>query len=157
MLTFDLQADLSQAFNWNVKQLFVFVVAEFATPTNVSAPDAHAKRASWARCSHAPGVVPVADTTEPLSAERPQPPFATLVTSQKLNQVVIWDHVVPDAESAVLKYADEPNKYPLVDQGTELRGVDVRLRLYWDSMPLSGSLLLDRSAPRAATMPSSYT
>ena len=28
VLTFDLHADLEKAFNWNVKQLFVFVVAE---------------------------------------------------------------------------------------------------------------------------------
>mmetsp|Transcript_365 Transcript_365/g.560 ORF Transcript_365/g.560 Transcript_365/m.560 type:complete len:169 (+) Transcript_365:40-546(+) len=29
VLTFDLHADLEKAFNWNVKQLFVFVVAEY--------------------------------------------------------------------------------------------------------------------------------
>ena len=28
------QADMSPAFHWNVKQLFVFVVATYATPTN---------------------------------------------------------------------------------------------------------------------------
>ncbi|CAM9600259.1 unnamed protein product [Phaeothamnion confervicola] len=35
MLTFDLDADLRAAFNWNIKQLFVFVTAEYETPTNV--------------------------------------------------------------------------------------------------------------------------
>jgi len=34
VLTFDLHADLTPAFNWNVKQLFVFVVAEYRTKTN---------------------------------------------------------------------------------------------------------------------------
>ena len=34
VLTFDLHADLRPAFNWNVKQLFVFVVAEYRSKTN---------------------------------------------------------------------------------------------------------------------------
>ncbi|CAH0478656.1 unnamed protein product [Peronospora belbahrii] len=33
-LSFDLDADLSSVFNWNVKQLFVYVVAEFKSTTN---------------------------------------------------------------------------------------------------------------------------
>ncbi|GLE00293.1 hypothetical protein PINS_up009020 [Pythium insidiosum] len=33
-LTFNLDADLSSVFNWNVKQLFVYVVASFQTPSN---------------------------------------------------------------------------------------------------------------------------
>ena len=33
-LSFDLDADLSSVFNWNVKQLFVYVVAAFPTPSN---------------------------------------------------------------------------------------------------------------------------
>mmetsp|Transcript_12752 Transcript_12752/g.37972 ORF Transcript_12752/g.37972 Transcript_12752/m.37972 type:complete len:178 (+) Transcript_12752:199-732(+) len=34
LLSFDLQADLTPAFHWNLKQLFVFVLAEYATPSN---------------------------------------------------------------------------------------------------------------------------
>mmetsp|Transcript_19417 Transcript_19417/g.58693 ORF Transcript_19417/g.58693 Transcript_19417/m.58693 type:complete len:175 (-) Transcript_19417:111-635(-) len=34
LLNFDIDADLRPAFNWNVKQLFVFVVAEYETETN---------------------------------------------------------------------------------------------------------------------------
>mmetsp|Transcript_24684 Transcript_24684/g.55598 ORF Transcript_24684/g.55598 Transcript_24684/m.55598 type:complete len:185 (-) Transcript_24684:250-804(-) len=34
VLTFDLHADLSPAFDWNIKQLFVFVVAEYASKKN---------------------------------------------------------------------------------------------------------------------------
>ncbi|TMW62230.1 hypothetical protein Poli38472_009723 [Pythium oligandrum] len=33
-LSFDLDADLSSVFNWNVKQLFVYVVAEYASKSN---------------------------------------------------------------------------------------------------------------------------
>ena len=33
-LTFDLQADLTPLFNWNVKQLFLYLSAEYETPKN---------------------------------------------------------------------------------------------------------------------------
>ncbi|XP_023716934.1 signal peptidase complex subunit 3 isoform X1 [Cryptotermes secundus] len=33
-LTFDLQTDLTHLFNWNVKQLFLYLTAEYSTPTN---------------------------------------------------------------------------------------------------------------------------
>lgn len=34
LLSFDLHADLTPAFHWNIKQLFVFVVAEYTTAVN---------------------------------------------------------------------------------------------------------------------------
>ena len=34
LLSFDLSADLTPAFHWNLKQLFVFVLAEYETPKN---------------------------------------------------------------------------------------------------------------------------
>ena len=34
-LTFDLQADLTPLFNWNVKQLFLYLTAEYETKNNV--------------------------------------------------------------------------------------------------------------------------
>ncbi len=34
IVTFDLDCDLRGVFNWNVKQLFVYVTARYATPTN---------------------------------------------------------------------------------------------------------------------------
>ncbi|PZC82501.1 signal peptidase complex subunit 3 [Helicoverpa armigera] len=33
-LTFDLKTDLSHLFNWNVKQLFLYLTAEYITPNN---------------------------------------------------------------------------------------------------------------------------
>ncbi|KAJ8919394.1 hypothetical protein NQ315_016487 [Exocentrus adspersus] len=33
-LTFDMQADLTPLFNWNVKQLFLYLTAEYETPSN---------------------------------------------------------------------------------------------------------------------------
>ncbi|GBM73120.1 Signal peptidase complex subunit 3 [Araneus ventricosus] len=34
-VTFDLQADLTHLFNWNVKQLFIYLTAEYTTESNV--------------------------------------------------------------------------------------------------------------------------
>lgn len=36
LFTIDLDADLSGVWNWNVKQLFVYITADFATASNVS-------------------------------------------------------------------------------------------------------------------------
>lgn len=33
-LTFDLKTDLTGLFNWNVKQLFLYLTAEYNTPNN---------------------------------------------------------------------------------------------------------------------------
>ncbi|KAL0273221.1 UNVERIFIED_CONTAM: hypothetical protein PYX00_005951 [Menopon gallinae] len=33
-ITFDVKADLTNLFNWNVKQLFLFLTAEYETPNN---------------------------------------------------------------------------------------------------------------------------
>ncbi|KAF7274171.1 signal peptidase complex subunit Spase22-23 [Rhynchophorus ferrugineus] len=33
-ITFDLKTDLSHLFNWNVKQLFLYLTAEYTTPSN---------------------------------------------------------------------------------------------------------------------------
>jgi len=33
-LNFDIQVDVSPVFNWNVKQLFLYLVAEYSTPSN---------------------------------------------------------------------------------------------------------------------------
>ena len=33
-LTFDLKVDLEPLFNWNVKQLFLYLSAEYSTPRN---------------------------------------------------------------------------------------------------------------------------
>jgi len=50
LLAFDLDADLAGAFNWNVKQLFVYLSATFATPTNVRRRAAPRRAASRAPC-----------------------------------------------------------------------------------------------------------
>lgn len=94
-LRFDLDADLTGIFNWNVKQLFAYVSATYETPTN------------------------------------------------NFSEVVIWDTIIVNASAARLygpQFKDMLNKYPLVDQKTELRGAAVALTLNWDVMPITGLL-----------------
>ena len=92
ILTFDLEADLRTVFNWNVKQLFVFVTAQYRTPTN------------------------------------------------GFNEVVIWDRVVNQTADARLRLNGAFNKYPIIDQHTELRNAAITLALNWDVMPITGLL-----------------
>jgi len=41
VLRFDLDVDLRPVWNWNVKMLFVYITAEYETPSHVSAAAAH--------------------------------------------------------------------------------------------------------------------
>jgi len=108
ILTFDLEADLRSVFNWNVKQLFVFVTAQYRTPTN------------------------------------------------GFNEVVIWDRVVNQTGDARLRLSAAFNKYPIIDQHTELRGAAITLALNWDVMPITGLLHQGRRALSTVRMPPAY-
>ena len=54
----------------------------------------------------------------------------------------MWDKIVQHQKDAQLKYKNVFNKYVLVDRHDELRGADLKLRLVWDIMPLSGRLFM---------------
>lgn len=89
---------MKPAFHWNVKQLFVYVVASYETP------------------------------------------------SKAINDVVIWDKIIENIVSDEDKHIQQDNifvKYALVDQGNELRGKDVTLKLMWDHMPITGFVYMD--------------
>ena len=98
LLSFDIDADMKPAFHWNVKQLFVYVVASYETP------------------------------------------------SKAINDVVIWDKIIENIDSDKDKHIQQDDifvKYALVDQGNELRGKDVTLKLMWDHMPITGFVYMD--------------
>jgi signal peptidase complex subunit 3 len=108
ILTFDLDADLRGVFNWNVKQLFVYITAQYRTPAN------------------------------------------------GFNEVVIWDKVVNRSADAHLKLFDAFNKYPVIDQKTNLRNTPVTLALNWDVMPIAGPLYKRQKAISTIRMPPVY-
>jgi signal peptidase complex subunit 3 len=77
--------------------------------------------------------------------------------SNELNQVVVFDKIVQKKEDAHLKYKNVFNKYVLVDQYDELRGTDLKLKLVWDIMPLSGRLFMHSRLSRTNfQLPSVY-
>lgn len=73
-----------------------------------------------------------------------------------MNQVVVWDRVVNSAASAKLDVAGAHVKYPLIDQGKELRGAPVSLTLHWDVMPLTGKLYASRRGNFTVALPEAY-
>ncbi|KAJ2961718.1 hypothetical protein NQZ79_g3025 [Umbelopsis isabellina] len=97
VIKFDLDADLSDLFNWNTKQLFVSVVAEYETKT-------HNK-----------------------------------------NQVVIWDKIIRNKESAKLSLRNVPNKYALIDFSQKWRKQQAQLSLHWDVTPWVGTFQMGSS------------
>ena len=112
MLSFDIHADMAPTFHWNIKQIFVCVVAEYPSEAN------------------------------------------------DINRVVLWDKIIEATDES--KVIDEQNvfvKYALVDQGTELRGKQVELKLLWDHMPITGMLFMGhQKADQVASfsLPSEY-
>ena len=114
LLSFDLDVDFTPAFHWNIKQLFVYVVASYESNKN------------------------------------------------PVNNVVLWDKIieaVDGPESMVIKENEIFCKYALIDQrGTDgLRGKEITLSLYWDHMPLTGVLHMDKAAYSSKfTLPLQY-
>ncbi|KAI8581299.1 hypothetical protein K450DRAFT_232391 [Umbelopsis ramanniana AG] len=92
MLKFDIDADLTPLFNWNTKQVFVTVVAEYETKT-------HNK-----------------------------------------NQVVVWDKIIRDKDSAKINLRKVSNKYALIDFSQKWRNQVANLSVHWDVTPHVGIL-----------------
>ena len=75
----------------------------------------------------------------------------------KANQVSIWDRVVEKKEDAILQLTYVRNKYKLVDQGSNLRGLPVNLTLEWNVMPITGSMSVGRKTFTGFRLPEEYT
>lgn len=80
--------------------------------------------------------------------------FAT--KSNPLNQVILWDKIIERKEDAHLKLKNVHVKYALLDQGEEMRGAEVTLKLYWDHMPLTGRLYTHNVARSSFQLPEDY-
>jgi signal peptidase complex subunit 3 len=116
LLSFDLKVDLTPAFHWNIKQLFVYVVASYDTTDEED------------------------DYEDDMKSKNKGKNKKTKRKGNRTNQVVLWDKIV---EATDPKLMDEENvfvKYALVDQGAALRNKKVTLQLQWDHMPITGLL-----------------
>jgi signal peptidase complex subunit 3 len=112
LLSFDIHADMRPAFHWNIKQLFVAVVAAYETP------------------------------------------------DKRINHIVVWDKIMEAIDpNKVIQDENVFVKYALVDQGDQLRGKNVTLRLLWDHMPITGFLYMGQQATSEISsfvLPSEY-
>lgn len=71
-------------------------------------------------------------------------------------QISLWDYIIPDKEHANLQVVAK-SKYPLIDQGSSLRGKKVQFVLHWYVMPNAGAMIQDRMALSEFKLPDAYT
>ena len=90
-LTIDFKADFSSLFDWNTKQLFIYIFAEYSTPNNVCLVIMNVQI------------------------------YLNSLSSQCVNQVVLWDKIILRGEKAIINYKEINGKYPFFDDGTGLR------------------------------------
>ncbi|KAJ6853677.1 signal peptidase complex subunit 3A-like [Iris pallida] len=77
-------------------------------------------------------------------------------SKNSLNQISLWDHIIPNKEQAKFQ-RQVPNKYPLVDQGKNLRGKEVELVLHWHVMPNTGKMIRDKMSLSSFNLPEAYS
>ncbi|XP_058091548.1 signal peptidase complex subunit 3B-like isoform X1 [Magnolia sinica] len=73
-----------------------------------------------------------------------------------LNQISLWDHIIPDKDHAKFQ-TQIMNKYPLIDQGSNLRGKTIGLVLHWEAMPKTGRMIRDGLFLSDFHLPDEYT
>merc|ERR1712216_28780 len=108
LFRFDLKVDLCDVWHWNIKELFVFITAEYKT------------------------------------------------ADHDLNQVIIWDHIITEKESALINKLSALNKYSLFDHGHGLRRNEITFYLNWYTIPVSGRLFSQRREGHKIQLPSNY-
>jgi signal peptidase complex subunit 3 len=118
LLSFDLKVDLTPAFHWNIKQLFVYVVASYETDDTDSDDS---------------------DTSSTRKSKKGK-------RGSRTNQVVLWDKIVEATDPKMMDEENIFVKYALVDQGAELRNKNITLQLQWDHMPITGLLYRNEQA-----------
>ncbi|KAM0944335.1 putative signal peptidase I [Dioscorea sansibarensis] len=72
-----------------------------------------------------------------------------------VNQISVWDHIIPDKEHAKFQ-TQVPSKYPLTDQGSNLKGKKIELVLHWHIMPKTGKMIQDKLPLSHFYLPEAY-
>ncbi|PIA39724.1 hypothetical protein AQUCO_02600282v1 [Aquilegia coerulea] len=73
-----------------------------------------------------------------------------------LNQISLWDHIIQEKKHSKLQ-TRVTTKYPLIDQGSNLRGKQIQLVLHWYIMPKVGRMIEDKKVMSKFSLPESYT
>ncbi|XP_008797848.2 signal peptidase complex subunit 3A-like [Phoenix dactylifera] len=77
-------------------------------------------------------------------------------SKNSLNQISLWDYIIRDKDHAKFQ-AQVASKYPLIDQGSNLRGKKVEFVLHWHVMPSTGRMIVDKMALSKFYLPEAYT
>ncbi|CAM9564886.1 unnamed protein product, partial [Choristocarpus tenellus] len=73
-----------------------------------------------------------------------------------ITQVTLWDKIVERPEDAYILQENLFVKYGLIDEGSGLRNASVTLMLYWDHMPVTGTLFMHSVAVDTFKAPGAY-
>lgn len=117
-------------FNWNVKQLYVFLTAEYETAEN---------KLNQVRQLVIPKLF--------------------FLKHHIINQVVLWDKIIRRGENANLKLKNMNPTYYFLDDGNGLRGnQNVTLTLSWNITPNAGILpIVAGTGSHSFSFPKDYT
>ncbi|KAK1302137.1 putative signal peptidase complex subunit 3 [Acorus calamus] len=77
-------------------------------------------------------------------------------TKNSVNQISLWDHIVLDKDQARFE-RQIINKYPLIDQGSNLRDKEVKIVLHWHVMPKTGRMASDKMVLSQFRLPNAYS
>lgn len=80
-----------------------------------------------------------------------------VTADNKVNQVVLWDRIVQRKKDAHLKIKSLRLKYPFIDQGKNLRGLQYNITVAWDVMPKVGRLFIRSKSFPMEPLPEEYT
>ncbi|OVA04997.1 Signal peptidase 22kDa subunit [Macleaya cordata] len=73
-----------------------------------------------------------------------------------LNQISLWDHIIQDKDHAKFQ-TQITTKYLLIDQGSNLRGKNIKLVLHWYIMPKTGRTIENKMVMSDFRLPEAYT
>ncbi|KAF5187338.1 Signal peptidase complex subunit 3b, partial [Thalictrum thalictroides] len=68
----------------------------------------------------------------------------------------LWDHIIQEKDHAKVQ-TRVTTKYPLIDQGSNLRSKRIQLVLHWYIMPKVGRMIEDKKVMSDFSLPESYT
>ncbi|KAK9672032.1 hypothetical protein RND81_12G071200 [Saponaria officinalis] len=72
-----------------------------------------------------------------------------------LNQISLWDAIIQSRDDAMIQ-ATFRNKYPLFDQGSNLRSKKFNLTLHWHVMPKTGMMFTGKRELTGYQFPTQY-
>ena len=72
------------------------------------------------------------------------------------SDVVVWDKVVANSSVAVLSCHPCLAKYPIIAQSNNLRDKGLNLTVFWEVMPITGTLKTGSQGLAAVRLPEEY-